>query len=169
MLTLADHFALVDDEYRASLAAPLSVRKAWLVAMLIDHLPDRVFAANRTTAPEKVFGAEDLPAYRAILRQQSPALATIFDLCAMRPEGPTLKLVAVEVPIAEYGKLSVEDFMVSLYNQNTVQRVVVASADGGQRLAHEVLGEALAWWKSNPPLGESDESIPTRIGDRPNL
>src|SRR4051812_17378211 len=94
MLTLADHFALVDSEYQASLKAPLSPRKAWLVAMLIDHLPDRVFEAYRSTAPEKVLHAEDLPAYRTILRESSPALATIFDLCALRPEGPTLKLVA---------------------------------------------------------------------------
>jgi hypothetical protein len=144
MLTLADHFALVDDEYQASLKALLSIRQAWLVATLIDHLPDRVFAAYRDTAPEKVFNAEDLPAYRTILRQNSPALATIFDLCALRPEGPTLKVVAVEVPIAEYHKLSVEDFMVSLYNQNSVQRVVVAWRDGRQALAHEVLGEALS-------------------------
>ena len=143
MLTLADHFALVDAEYLASVKALLSIRQAWLVAVLIDHLPDRVFSAYRETAPEKVFNAEDLPAYRALLRQNSPALAAIFDLCAMRPEGPTLKLVAVEVPIAEYHKLSVEDFMVSLYNQNSVQRVVVAWGDGRQTLAHEVLGEAI--------------------------
>ena len=143
MLTLADHFALVEDEYRASVKALLSIRQAWLVAMLIDHLPDRMFEAYRETAPDKVFNAEDLPAYRAILREKSPALAIIFDLCALRPEGRTLKVVPVEVPIAEYHKLSVEDFMVSLYNQNSVQRVVVAWGDGRQRLAHEVLGEAI--------------------------
>ena len=154
MLTLADHFALVDAEYQASLKALLSIRQAWLVAMLIDHLPDRVFAAYRETAPEKIFNAEDLPAYRGILRQKSPALATLFDLCAMRPEGPTLKVVAVEVPIAEYHKLSVEDFMVSLYNQNSVQRVVVAWGDGRQTMAHEVLGEAVSgvsiWSRPDP-------------------
>ena len=145
MLTLADHFALVEDEYRASVKALLSIRQAWLVAVLIDHLPDRMFEAYRKTAPEKVFKAEDLPAYRAILREKSPALAIIFDLCAMRPEGPTLKVVAVEVPIAEYHKLGIEDFMVSLYNQNTVQRVVVAWGDGRQALAHEILGEAVGY------------------------
>ena len=152
MLTLADHFALVDAEYQASVKALLSIRHAWLVATLIDHLPDRVFEAYRESAPEKVFNAEDLPAYRAILRQNSPALATIFDLCARRSEGPTLKVVAVEVPIAEYHNLSVEDFMVSLYNQNSVQRVVVAWGDGRQTLAHEVLGEAIddaAIWRQS--------------------
>jgi hypothetical protein len=33
--------------------------------------------------------------------------------------------------------------MVSLYNGNTVQRIVVTTADGEVRLAAEVLGDAL--------------------------
>ncbi len=141
-LSLPNHLALLGDEYAASLAAPLSGRQAMLVAVLLDHFPDRVFAAYRGT-PARVLGAEDLPAYRALLRKKSAALATIFDLCALRPGGPRLLIKTVEVPLADYPKLSVEDFMVSLYNRHTVQRVMLVSADGAQTLAHEVLGEAV--------------------------
>ena len=147
-LTLAEHFALIEEENRASLAAPLSARKAMLVVVLLDQFADRVFAAHRAQGPEKVLYAEDVLAYRAALADRSPALAAIFSLCALRPEGPVLKVVAVEVPIADYPQLPVEDYMVSLYNKNTVQRVVIASPDGTQTLVHRVLGEAVRWWQA---------------------
>ncbi|HTJ58758.1 MAG TPA: hypothetical protein VL418_14490, partial [Devosiaceae bacterium] len=59
----------------------------------------------------------------------------------------------VEIPIAEYHKLPVEDYMVSLYNGNTVQRVVIRFPDGSQRLARDVLDEAVAWWKASGLAG----------------
>jgi hypothetical protein len=90
-----------------------------------------------------VLGAEDLPAYRALLRQHFPALGTLFDLCAFRPGGPRLLIKTVEVPLADYPRLSVEDFMVSLYNRHTVQRVMLVGADGTQTLAHVLLGDAV--------------------------
>jgi len=46
------------------------------------------------------------------------------------------------VPLGDYGKLGVEDFMVSLYNGHTVQRVLIA--EGTARCdVHAVLAEAL--------------------------
>ena len=51
---------------------------------------------------------------------------------------------AVEVPVTDYPQLGVEDFMVSLYNGHTVQRVRVALPDGGRADVHEVLETALA-------------------------
>ena len=147
-LTLAEHFALIEEENRASLEAPLSARRAMLVAVLLDRFADRVFAAYRTQAPERVFFAEDVLAYRDAIADRSPALAAIFNLCALRPEGPVLKVVAVEVPIADYPQLPIEDYMVSLYNKNTVQRVVIASPDGTLTLAHGVLGEAVRRWQA---------------------
>ena len=152
-LTLAEHLSLIEDEHAASLAAPLSARQALLVAVLLDHLPDRVFAARRHAAPNTVFSAEDLPAYRQKLREQSPALSTIFDLCALRPDGPTLKVVAVEVPIADYPNLSTADFMVSLYNGNTVQRVLLVLPDNEAKLAREVIAAAMAWWRESGLAG----------------
>ena len=61
----------------------------------------------------------------------------------MRPDGPRLVTEAVEVPLAEYGALPVEDFMVSLYNARTVQRVRIAHPDGGRREIHQVLAAAI--------------------------
>ncbi|MEO8883536.1 MAG: hypothetical protein ABI377_09025 [Devosia sp.] len=145
-LTLAGHLALIEDEYGAALKAPLSARKTLLVIVLLDNFADRVFEAFRFAAPAKVFDAEDLPAFRVELREHAPALGLIFDLAATRQHGPRLVTRTVEVPIADYPKLSVEDFMVSLYNRHTVQRVMIAAADAPDRLALEVIGEAIAWW-----------------------
>jgi hypothetical protein len=113
--------------------AMLSRKKAMLAAYLIDAYADRLFAARNEPAA-------DMLAFRAELAAASPALALVFELVAGRAE---LVIEAVEVPIAEYGKLSVEDFMVSLYNQHTVQRVRIVAADG-QHEVHEILAAAMA-------------------------
>ncbi|HTN63131.1 MAG TPA: hypothetical protein VL147_16540 [Devosia sp.] len=144
-VTLEQHFALIVEEHRQSLLAPLSTRKVLLVAVLLDHFADRVFARFRTSMPDFLFGAEDLPAYRAQLAKRSAALATIFALCGGRGEA-ALRIDAIIVPTVDYGALPVEDFMVSLYNGNSVQRVVIATRDGATVLAHEVLTRALADW-----------------------
>ena len=128
----------------AARAHPLSSRRTLLVAVLLDNFCDQAFEALRRSAPTRVFEAEDVLAFRERLRAQSPALGLIFDLCAITPDGPRLEIRAVEVPIADYGGLSIEDFMVSLYNANTVQRIVIILPDASQRLAHEVLGQAFA-------------------------
>ena len=51
---------------------------------------------------------------------------------------------AVTVPIADYGSLSIEDFMVSLYNDHTVQRLRLALPDGTRVDMLETLREAMA-------------------------
>jgi hypothetical protein len=141
--SLDAHFAYIEAEYADALAHPLSARQAMLVAVLLDKFADRMFFAWRVTAPEKTFHAEDVLAFRARLREHTPALGLIFDLCAV-PQRAHLVTKAIEVPIADYSKLSTADFMVSLYNKHTVQRVVLVAADGSERLAHEVIGEAMA-------------------------
>ena len=105
-----------------------------LVVMLADAYADRLFAPDEA--------ADDILEFRAGLAAASPALKLVFELAAMRPGEARLVTEAVEVPIAEYGSLPVEDFMVSLYNDHSVQRVRVALADGGRRDVHEVLAEA---------------------------
>ena len=144
-MTLAARFALIVEEYRLSLAAPLSVRKVLLVAVLLDHFADRVFAQFRDT-PERVFGAQDVLAWRAELGARSPALALVAELASGRHDGAMLRIDAITVPIADYPTLAVEDYMVSLYNQNTVQRVVIVRSDGSVVLAHEILAAALDYW-----------------------
>jgi hypothetical protein len=128
------HLAYAAEAVGDARCATLSRKKAQLAAFLVDAYVDRLFAA--IGAP-----AGDILAFRADLAAARPALALVFDLVAGRAE---LVIEAVEVPIADYGKLSVEDYMVSLYNHNTVQRVRIATPDGRRADIHAVLAEAIA-------------------------
>ncbi|MEO8756951.1 MAG: hypothetical protein ABI398_04255 [Devosia sp.] len=116
----------------AARAAPLSAKKALLAALLLDAEADRLFAAS---------GETDILDFRARLAAKSDALALVFALCALRPDGPHLVTEAVQVPIADYPGLSVQDFMVSLYNDHSVQRVRIAVGDERHDV-HEVLAAA---------------------------
>ena len=98
-----------------------------LAALLIDAEADRLA------------GDGDVLAFRSGLAAKSEALALVFAVA-----GRELELVteAVEVPLADYPRLSEADFMVSLYNQHSVQRVRIAR--GEQRWdVHAVLREAV--------------------------
>lgn len=132
-VSLAGHFAYLRAEFAAAEAAPLSIRKARLVALLVDACADRLFAGSA--------GDRDVLAFRAELAERHPALAAVFALA--RGEA-MLVTEAVEVPLADYPALSLPDFMVSLYNNHTVQRVLLAMPDGTRLPAHAVLGEAIA-------------------------
>ena len=132
--------AALETQFAAAQAAPLSRQKAMIVALLIDDLANRLFAA----APE----ADDILVFRSGLAAASPALALVFALAALQPDGARLVTEAVEVPLAEYSALTVEDFMVSLYNDHSVQRVLIAAPDGERHDALAVLGEALAALKA---------------------
>jgi hypothetical protein len=147
-LTLAAHFSLIRAETVDLDAHPLSARQAKLVLTLLDKFADRVHAAWRGTAPERLGGAADILAWRGILRERCPALGAVFDACAV-PPAAELATRAVAVPIADYPQLSTADFMVSLYNGHTVQRVLLVWPEGTTRLAREVIGEALAWWQAS--------------------
>ena len=113
----------IDTALAAFRAAPLSRKKAMLLVLLIDAEIDRAFAAS---------GEDDPLAYRARRAAASPALALVMDLAAMREGGPTLVVEPVEIPLATYHTLSEADYMVSLYNKNTVPRVLVAMPDREQ-------------------------------------
>lgn len=115
------------------MGAPLSRRKALLAVMLADACADRLFAADPA--------ADDILVFRDGLRRRHPSLGLIFDIAAGRSP---IVIEAVEVPIARYGELRVEDFMVSLYNGHTVQRLRIALPDGGRLDIHAVLAEAMA-------------------------
>lgn len=112
----------------------LSRKKAMLAALLVDAYADRLFA-------DRAEPAGDVLEFRTGLASAHPALALVFDLVAGRAE---LVTEAVEVPLADYGKLSVEDFMVSLYNGHTVQRIRIVTADGMRGDVHDVLARAFA-------------------------
>jgi hypothetical protein len=133
---LKAHRDYLEGEWQGLQAAPLSMRKAMLVAALIDAYADRLFAAQAEP--------EDILEFRAGLAASNSALRMVFDLCAQRINGPRLVLEAVQVPIRDYGALSVEDFMVSLYNDHSVQRLRLVLPDGTRTDMLETLGEAVA-------------------------
>ena len=132
-MNLGAHLSYLEAEFAASVAAPLSSRKAMLVAQLIDAYADRLFGAQDET--------DDILVFRDLLAARTPELAKVFGLCRGEVR---LSTEAMEVPIAEYGTLDVEDFMVSLYNRHTVQRVFLVLPDGSRELVHVVLIEAIA-------------------------
>jgi len=147
-LSLAEHFALILAETADLDAHPLSARQTRLVLTLLDKFAERVYFALRETAPEKLAPAADVVAWRDLLRSRCPALGAIFDACAV-PPAAELMTAAVDVPLADYPRLSTADFMVSLYNGLTVQRVLLVSAAGETRLARAVIDDALAWWRES--------------------
>lgn len=100
-----------------------------LAAYLIDAFVDRLFAARAEPAG-------DILAFRADIAAAHASLGLVLDLVAARVE---LRLEAVEVPLSDYNSLSVEDFMVSLYNQHSVQRLRIVLPDGMRTDVHAVL------------------------------
>ena len=134
-LSLSAHQAYLEAAVAAAKAAPLSQRKALMAVMLADAFADHRFAAEAAGG--------DILAFRAALAARSGALALVFAIAAHRPDSAQLVTEAVTIPIAEYGSLRVEDFMVSLYNNHTVQRVRIVTPDGERHDVHEVLAEAL--------------------------
>ena len=131
---LAEHWSYLDAQWRAAQTAPLSRRRAYLVVYLIDAYVDRLFALS---------GKEDVLAFRAELIARNDALAIVRALAGQRNGGPRLEVQTVQVPLEQYGQLSVEDFMVSLYNDHSVPRLMIVGADGGPELAHPVLAAAI--------------------------
>ena len=110
-------------------ASPLSRKKAMLLALLFDAVIEA--------------GADDPLAARAAAASH-PALATVMELAAMREEGPRLVLEAITVSAAEAATLREADYMVSLYNGATVQRVRIAWPDGRREDALTLLRRAVA-------------------------
>ena len=133
MTPLEQAFSRAAEAVAAARAAPLSARKALLAALLVDAVADAHFAAEAKGG--------DILAFRESLAAGSDALALVFALAARRAD---LVTEAVTVPLADYGQLSVEDFMVSLYNANTVQRIRIVTPDGRRVDVHDVLAAALA-------------------------
>ncbi len=116
----------------AARAAPLSRKAAMLAVLLLD------------AAIDARSGAGDVVAFRRAAGRQNEALGLVLALAAMRDTGPRLVVEPVPVPPADYPQLAVEDYMVSLYNDRTVPRVLVAMPDGSRRDVHALLAEALA-------------------------
>jgi len=115
---------------------PLSLRKALLVAALSDSFVDRLFAGQEAVT--------DRLGFRAGVAAKHPTLGTVMEICALRDDSPRLALGTVRVPMEDYAGLSVEDFMVSLYNEHSVQRVMVCWPAGRQEDGQALLAAAVA-------------------------
>ena len=135
MDNLRQHLDYLQAEWRAWGGAPLSRPKALLVAALVDAYVDRLFAVDTA--------ADDILVYRAEATARSSALGQVMALCA-GTAGFAVVTEAVVVPLTDYGTLGVEDFMVSLYNDHSVQRLLLVLPDGSKRNMLEVLSEAIA-------------------------
>lgn len=134
LASLGEHRSYLEAAWQDAQAAPLSLRKAMLAAMLVDGFVDRLFAATPA--------AGDILQFRGAVAEGSAALGLVMALAAQR-DGFRMAAEAVAVPIADYGRLPVEDFMVSLYNKHSVQRLRIIQPDGSRRDALELLGEAM--------------------------
>ena len=113
--------------------------------MLVDAFADRLAAAS----------GGDILEFRAQLADRSADLALLLDVASLRDGGPRLLIEAVEVPLADYPTLSAAEFMVSLYNAHTVQRVLIALPDGSRRQVHDVLRAAVDALGTWPNAGHS--------------
>ena len=111
--------------------SPLSRKKAMLLALLIDAEIDA-----RSSGDPLV--------HRATVATTHTALALVMELCGMREDGPRLTLEPMTITAAEAPTLREADYMVSLYNAATVQRVRIAWPDGRREDALEVLRQAVA-------------------------
>lgn len=118
---LADHRAYLDAEMAALRATPLARRRGLLVAMLVDAYVDRLFAAGGR--------GDDILEFRAGVARDDAALRLILALGSAKGD-VVVTTEAVPVALADYGKLSVADFMVSLYNDHSVQRLLLIDAHG---------------------------------------
>jgi hypothetical protein len=112
-------------------AAPLARRKAMLLALLIDAEID-------------AHAGDDPLAHRASVAAAEPALAAVMELCAMRENGARLVLEPVTITAADAAGLREADYMVSLYNGATVERVRLAWPDGRREDALALLRQAVA-------------------------
>lgn len=104
---------------------------------LADAYADRMFAEQSDE--------DDVLEFRRGLASLSPDLGLCF---AVVRGDARLVTEAVQVPLSDYGKLRVEDFMVSLYNDHSVQRVRIALDDGRRLMAHDVVGQAVAFLRA---------------------
>ncbi len=119
-------------------AAPLSGKKLALVCGLADAYADRLFGEQD--------GTDDVLEFRLGLAGHSPELGLCFSV--VRGDA-RLVTEAVQVPLSDYGQLSVEDFMVSLYNDHSVQRVRMVLGDGTRLPAHDVVGQAVGFLRGH--------------------
>jgi hypothetical protein len=136
---LQEHWRFLEDALHAYSRSPLSIRKAMLVVALADAMVDRLFAAADNP--------EDLLAFRADVSAENGALSLVMELAAHRLRGPRFTVMERQIALEQYGELPLEDFMVSLYNNHSVQRLMVVGLPT-EMDAEAVLQQAVAELRS---------------------
>lgn len=135
MPTLEQHFSYLEAAIAEAWASPLSVRKARLAVALIDAYVDRLYAAD-------TIRAEDVLAFRAQQSAANPLLALLLAIAQANPGAPEMLIQTSPVYVADYPHLSEAEFMVTLYNDSTVPRLLIRRGDANFD-AHAVLRDAL--------------------------
>jgi hypothetical protein len=107
-----------------------------LVIALIDVFIDRLF--------ESAENEDDILEFRGRMATSSRGLGIVMDIAAHRPGGPRVLVGSQPVPIERYSALSVEDFMVSLYNNHSIQQLIIAGEHQPEAELFPVLERALA-------------------------
>lgn len=149
-----EHDALVSGWLAAEQAiehscrAPLSARHALHAAVLIDQMSDLAFARRTLLLDPGLASAGDFLSFRAALRAREPALGILMDMSDCRVDGPSLQLVAAQIPPDGFANLAVADLMVSLYNAGAVPRLMLVHSDGRMLPMQELLLQAAEWWRS---------------------
>jgi hypothetical protein len=128
-----EHWRLLEEAWAASSASPLSVRKAMLVVALIDSYVDRLFGDS---------GEEDVLEFRRQVASDCPTLGLVMDIAGHQVAAPTMVLSSRAVPLDRYDSLVLEDFMISVYNDHTVQELVVRGAGTPEQAALTMIERA---------------------------
>ena len=103
-----------------------------LLVLLIDAAIDAVRPAGA-----------DVLAHRERVAAAHPSLALVMDLAAMRDGGARLAVEARDVAPEDYPALAEAEYMVSLYNDGTVPRLMIRAGDDADE-ALPLLRQAVA-------------------------
>ena len=105
-----------------------------LAVALVDAFVDRLFERSDLS---------DVLEFRRRIGEAHPVLGLVMSIASHRADGPKLAIANRPVPIERYGELAVEDFMVSLYNDHSVQQLVVQSPGASDMPALALVQSAL--------------------------
>lgn len=148
--TPAEYLEMVRDAVREFRRGNLSKLRAVTCAVLINHLPEQVFAAysgQRT----KVRDASMVENYRGILTGMNPDLGIVRDLCDYAKHGPTLGRSSVRVEATRQTEvLELDDvaFLAGFIpSHHEVEKLVIVLKDGNDRWLSDVLESALKFWE----------------------
>ncbi|HWA18110.1 MAG TPA: hypothetical protein VG757_03880 [Devosia sp.] len=133
----------------------MSLRKARLAIALVDSYADRLYAAHPARA-------EDILIFRAQLSATSPPLALLLAFAEQKAGAPELRLETTPLSPSDYNRLSEAEYMVSLYNNATIPRLLLIAPDGSRHDVQQTLHDALETLR-NLAWGDTDRTLQHRV------